>query len=63
MSTVQEIRVAMTKLSKLEMIELRNMLDDIVEDDLEVTDQFKASIERGMTEIAEGRGRVRQPES
>ncbi len=63
MSTVQEIRVAMTKLSREEMIELRNLLDDIVEENLEITDQFKASIERGMTEIAEGRGRVRQPEA
>ena len=63
MSTVQEIRVAMTKLSREEMIELRNLLDDIVEDDLEIADKFKASIQRGMTDLAEGRCRVRQPEA
>ena len=63
MSTVQEIHAAMTKLSKDEMIELRNLLDDIVEDELEISDQFRASINRGMTDIAEGRVRVRQPEA
>ena len=52
MSTVQEIHAAMTRLSKDEMIELRNLLDDIVGDELEVTDDFKASIERGMTDLA-----------
>ena len=63
MSTVQEIRAAMTKLSKDEMIELRDLLDDIVEDELEVADDFKASIERGMTDLAAGRSRVRQPKA
>ena len=62
MSTVQEIRAAMTRLSKDEMIELRNPLDDIAEDELEIADDFKASIQRGLTGLAEGRSRVRQPE-
>ena len=62
MSTVQEIRVAITRLSKDERIELRNPLDDIVEDELEITDDFKVSIERELTDLAKGRSRVRQPE-
>ena len=62
MSTVQEIRAAMTRLSKDEMIELRNLLDDIAEDELEIAAAFNASIERGLTDLAEGRSRVRQPE-
>ena len=62
MSTVQEIRVAMTRLSKDERIELRNPLDDIAEDELEIADDFNASIQRGLTGLAEGRSRVRQPE-
>ena len=63
MSTVQEINAAIRSLSLKEQIELRDALDDLVEDELDLTDEFKASIERGMQDIAEGRVRIRQPEA
>ncbi|HYR58688.1 MAG TPA: hypothetical protein VEO95_08670 [Chthoniobacteraceae bacterium] len=63
MSTVQEIKDAIHKLSLKEQIEVRDALDDLVEDELELSDEFKASIERGMRDIAEGRVRIRQPEA
>ena len=62
MSTVQEINAAIRSLSLKEQIELRDTLDDLVEDELELTDEFKAGIERGMRDIAEGRVRVRRIE-
>lgn len=63
MSTVQEINAAIRSLSLKEQIEVRDALDDLVEDELELTDEFKASIERGLRDIADGRVRVRQPEA
>ena len=63
MSTVQEIKDAIRKLTLKEQIEVRNALDDLLEDELELSDEFKASIERGTRDIAEGRVRIRQPEA
>ena len=63
MSTVQEIEKAMQQLTTEELIELRERLDALVEDELELTDEFKASIERGQRDIAEGRVRIHQPEA
>lgn len=63
MSTVQEIEKAMQQLTTEELIELRERLDALVEDELEISDEFKASIERGQRDIAEGRVRIQQPEA
>ena len=63
MSTVQEIEKAMQQLTTEELIELRERLDALVEDELELSDEFKASIERGQRDIAEGRVRIHQPEA
>ena len=63
MSTVQEIGKAMEQLTTAELIELRERLDALVEDELELSDEFKASIERGQRDIAEGRVRIHQPEA
>jgi hypothetical protein len=60
MSTVQEIRDAILKLPLKDQVELRDSLDDLVEDETPVSDAFKASIERGMKDIEEGRVRIRQ---
>lgn len=59
MSTVKEIESAIQKLSPDEMKELLNWIEDYLEDELEMTDEFKASIERGKQDIAAGRTRVR----
>jgi hypothetical protein len=49
------------KLSVVEQQALREWLDNILEDELEVTDEFKAKIEKAKRDIAEGRGRVVKP--
>jgi|688.fasta_scaffold404437_3 predicted transcriptional regulator len=63
MRTVQEIEKAMQQLTTAELIELRERLDALVEDELELSEEFKASIERGQRDIAEGRVRIHQPEA
>ena len=63
MSTTQEIYEAIRKLSLKEQIEVRDTLDDLVEDGLEFSEAFKAGIDRGIQDIAEGRVRIRQSEA
>jgi len=40
---------------------LQGWIQDYLEDERPMTDEFKASIARGRQDIAEGRVRVRQP--
>ena len=61
MSTVQEIRTAIPKLSPEELAELKEWLDDYFEDQLELTDQVRAGLDRSRAEIAAGQYRTRQP--
>ncbi len=64
MSTVKEIESAITGLSVEEMQAIRDWLDDFIEDQLEVSDEFKEKIARAKQEIAAGvHSRVRQPEA
>jgi hypothetical protein len=64
MSTVKEIESAITRLSVPEMQAIRGWLDDFIEDELEVSDEFKTKIARAKQEIAAGiHSRVRQPET
>ena len=41
--------------------ELRDWLENLLEDQLEMTDEFKTKIERGEQDIQAGRVRVRKP--
>ena len=50
MSTVKEIESAITSLSVEEMQAIRDWLDDFIEDQLEVSDEFKAKIARAKQE-------------
>lgn len=59
MSTVKEIESAIQQLPPAEVQELANWIEDYLEDELALTDEFKASIERGKQDIAAGRTRVR----
>ena len=59
MSTVKEIESAIQKLTPSDVKELLSWIEDYLEDELEMTDEFKASIERGKQDIAAGRTRVR----
>ena len=58
MSKVEKIEEAIGKLAPDEMRKIRDWLDEMLEDQLELTVEFKASIERGKRDIAEGRTRV-----
>ena len=61
MQTLERIEAEVKQLPKAEQEALRDWLDNMLEDELEFTDEFKAKIERAKRDIAEGRGRVVKP--
>ena len=61
MQTLERIEAEVRQLPKAEQEALRDWLDNMLEDELEFTDEFKAKIERAKRDIAEGRGRVVKP--
>ncbi len=64
MSTVKEIESALNGLSLEEKQAVRDWLDDLIEDQLEVSDEFKAKIQRAKREIADGQhSRAPNPEA
>ena len=62
MSTVKEIEEAIVKLSPEDLAAVREFVEQVAEDQLEMTDEFKAAIEAGERDIASGRVRIRQVE-
>jgi ribosome biogenesis protein Nip4 len=63
MSKVEQMETELRKLSQAELRQIREWLDDVIEDDLEFTPEFEESIQRGQRDLAEGRiARVRRPE-
>jgi mRNA-degrading endonuclease RelE of RelBE toxin-antitoxin system len=58
MQSLERIEDEVKQLSKAEQEALRDWLENMLEDELEFTDEFKAKIERAKRDIAEGRGRV-----
>ena len=64
MSTVQEIESAITKLPLEKKEALRDWLDETIEEQLEVSDELKAKVQRAKREIAARvYSRTRQPET
>jgi hypothetical protein len=61
MKTLEEVEADVRMLSREEQAELREWLENLLEDQLEMTDEFKTRIERGERDIQEGRVRVRKP--
>jgi vacuolar-type H+-ATPase subunit E/Vma4 len=61
MSALEQIEEQVRRLSKTERQALRDWLENILEDELEFTDEFKAKIEQGEKNIREGHVRVRKP--
>jgi hypothetical protein len=61
MSILEQIEEQVKRLPVAEQQALRDWLDDILEDELEFTDEFKAKIEQAKRDIAAGRGRVVKP--
>ncbi|MEK7675832.1 MAG: hypothetical protein AAB676_08380 [Verrucomicrobiota bacterium] len=61
MQTLEKIEAEVKQLSKAEQEALRDWLENMLEDELEFTDEFKAKMERGERDIREGRVRVHKP--
>ena len=61
MSNVQEIESALAKLPLADLQSVRDWLEDFIEDQMEVDENFKAKVDRARQEIADGiHSRVRQ---
>ena len=61
--SVKQIESALSMLSLEEKQAVRDFLDDLIEDQLELDGEFKSKIERAKKEIADGvHSRVRQPQ-
>ncbi len=61
MSSVEAVEQAILKLQPSEQERLRDWIENLLEDRLEMTDTFKEEIAAGKADIAAGRVRVRQP--
>ena len=62
MSKVAQIESELEKLSQAELRQVRNWLDDLIEDELEFTTEFESAIRQSERELAKGlRPRTRQP--
>jgi hypothetical protein len=59
-SDVQEIEQAIRTLPRREIEKLREWIETFLEDQLDLTDEFAASIDRGKKDIAGGNVRVRE---
>jgi hypothetical protein len=60
-STVEEIRTAIPKLSRAEIEAIREWIDDYLEDRLELADEIKTKLDQSRREIAAGQYTTRQP--
>jgi len=61
MSKLETIEAEVRSLPREQACELQDWLADYLEDEAELNPQFVASIERGQSDLREGRCRVRQP--
>jgi hypothetical protein len=61
MTTLEQIEEGLSALSSEDKQALFEKLANLLEDELEMTDEFKAEIEQAKTDIAAGRFRVVKP--
>ena len=61
MSTVKEIQAAIPKLSREQIEEIREWIDDYLEEKLELTEEVKAKLDQSRREVAAGQYTTRQP--
>jgi mRNA-degrading endonuclease RelE of RelBE toxin-antitoxin system len=61
MKTLEQIESEVRKLSPQEQEQLRDWLENLIEDRMELKDEFKAEIAAGKKDIAEGRYRIHKP--
>lgn len=62
MPTIEQIKNDVKRLSKNDREALLDWLTDLLEDELELTDEFKAKIEQGKADIAAGLVRIVHPQ-
>lgn len=58
---LEQVEEQVKRLSAAEQEALRDWLENLLEDRLELKDEFKAEIEAGKKDIAEGRYRIHRP--
>ena len=58
---LEQVEEQVKRLSVAEQEASRDWLDNLLEDRLELKDEFKAEIEAGMKDITEGRYRIHRP--
>jgi predicted transcriptional regulator len=58
MSKLEQIKDDVKRLSKADQKALLDWLTNVLEDELELTDEFKAEIERGEADLAAGHVRI-----
>ena len=63
MRTLEQIYDDIKRLSKDDQEALLDWLTNLLEDQLELADEFKATIEQGKADIAAGRVRIIRPNS
>ena len=62
MSKVEQVESELRKLSQDELRQIREWLDDIIEDELEFTPEFENSIQQSERDMAAGKAaRVHEP--
>ena len=44
MNTVKEIQSALTRMSRRDLVVIRDFLDDLIEDELELSDAYKEKV-------------------
>jgi hypothetical protein len=60
---IEQVECELRKLSQTELRQIREWLDDVIEDELEFTPEFERSIQQSERDMASGkRVRVREPE-
>jgi len=62
MRTMEQVKEDFKALPKSEQWGLLEKLQDELEDELELTEEFKSGIKQAKQDIAEGRGRLVKPE-
>ncbi len=60
MSTVKEIEAAIPRLTRAEIEELREWIEDYLEDQLDLTEEVKSKLEQSRREIAAGQFTTRR---
>ena len=62
MSKVEQMEAELRKLSQTELCQIREWLDDMIEDQLPFTPEFEHSLQQAERDMAEGKSaRVREP--